>query len=103
MCNACSPPVSCTRRVTTLPVLGSFFQSLLAWANAVAAMAELRGKPNTSDQDKARMQELREQLNRERLKVEMFVARRMAADNAHLRTMVNHARRTAAMAPPGAT
>ena len=65
-------------------------------------MAEVRSKVHKTPEDTARMEALQSLLSRERLKVEMFVARRMAADNARLRERVNHARRTTAMAPPGA-
>lgn len=75
-------------------------QNLLTWARAVQAMAEVRSKLHKTAEDEARIEALQSLLSRERLKVEMFVARRMAADNARLRERVNHARRTTAMAPP---
>lgn len=75
-------------------------QDLLKWAQAVLAMAEVRSKPDKTADDTQRMEALGRLIARERLKVEMFVAKRMAEDNARLRRMVNNARRTATMAPP---
>lgn len=83
-------------------------QQLILWARSVVAIDTIRRATQQADgstralttSEELELAKLQDVLARERLKVEIFVAKRMAADNARLRRMVNNARRAAAMGPP---